>query len=422
MKKISKKLLIILSIVVFNILGVLNGVYGNNIDSANIYMTNDCGQLLKYKGTIVKVSYVEYVNGNEHYPAYCLDKTKPGAETTPYSVSVQSAINDIGLWKIIINGYPYKSIGELGVANKEEAFTATKQAVYCYVHGNNPQDYESIGEAGVRTLNAMNAIITNAKNSNETKISSTININKIVQEWKQDDIDKNYVSKIYNIKAGAKIENYTINLIRDNGRELGGIKITDEKNNEKQEFSPNENFKVLIPIKNMTEKENFKLEVKAKIKTKPVLYGVAPNSGYQDYALTANFYEDGKGYINDECFKNETKITIIKQDAKTKEKLENVEFELLDENMQVKYANLKTDEEGKIVIENLIPGRYYLKETNAVDGYIKCSEKIKIDIQLNEQITVTVNNSKEENPNIEITKNKIATSNNTIRKLPVTGM
>ena len=51
--------------------------------------------------------------------------------------------------------------------NKQEAFTATKQAIYCYIHGNNPNDYQSIGEAGQRTLNALNKILQDAKNSKE---------------------------------------------------------------------------------------------------------------------------------------------------------------------------------------------------------------------------------------------------------------
>ena len=96
------------------------------------------------------------------------------------------------MWRYIINGYPYKTIEELGCATKEEAFTATKQALYCYIHGNNINDYEAIGEAGVRTLNAMKQIIANAQNSTETMISNTIQINKNDDDWKQDDIDKNY--------------------------------------------------------------------------------------------------------------------------------------------------------------------------------------------------------------------------------------
>ena len=147
----------------------MNSVYAESINSANIYGVGDCGNLLTYNGVPVKVSYVEYNHNGISYPAYCLDKTKPGAETTPYAVSVQNMVQDVGLWRRIINGYPYKSISELGVANKEEAFTATKQAVYCYIHGNNPDSYGAIGEAGARTLQAMKSIIANAQNSRDRK-------------------------------------------------------------------------------------------------------------------------------------------------------------------------------------------------------------------------------------------------------------
>lgn len=418
-RHIIKKTLIALSILALNTLGFINSVYATNINTANIYAVGDCGSLLTYKGIVVKVTYVEYINNSAHYPAYCMDKTKVGAETNSYNVSIQSAINDVGLWRRVINGYPYKSIQELGVANKEEAFTATKQAIYCYIHGNNPSDYAPIGDAGQRTLNAMNRIISAAQNSTESKISSTIKINKNSSEWKQDEIDKNYVSKTYSVSAGANIKNYKITLSRENNKDLGGIKLTDEKNKEKSEFAPNEKFKILVPIKNMNEKGSFELKVETKINTKPVLYGIAPDSSYQDYALTGATYEDGTGNIKDEYFKNETKIIIVKQDEDTKEKIEGVEFELLDENKNVVYNALKTDKEGRISIENLVPGRYYIRETNAKDGYLKYEDLIKVDISLNEQMTVTVNNKKEEKPKIETTKRSTEISQKT---LPVTGM
>ena len=120
-----------------------------------------------------------------------------------YSVSVNEAITDVNLWRIIINGYPYKSIQELGCNNKQEAFTATKQAIYCYIHGNNPNDYQAIGEAGQRTLNALNKILQDGKNSKETQISNNIKINRKADTFKVDNINKECVSKIYSIKAGT---------------------------------------------------------------------------------------------------------------------------------------------------------------------------------------------------------------------------
>lgn len=418
-KNIITKAIAVVSLLILSALGFINSVYATNINTANIYAVRDCGNLLTYRGTPVKVTYVEYINEGNHYPAYCMDKTKVGAETNSYNVSIEGAVNDVGLWRRIINGYPYKSIQELGVANAQEAFTATKQAIYCYIHGNNPSDYGAIGEAGQRTLNAMHTIINNAQNSKESKISSTIKINKNSDSWKQDENEKNYVSKVYSVSAGANIQNYKIILSRRNNQDIGGIKLTDIDNKTKKEFSPNEKFKILVPIKEMKEKGNFELKVEAKISTKPVLYGTAPNSSYQDYALTGATYEDGTGNIQDEYFKNETKIIILKQDEDTNEKLEGVEFELLDENKNVVYNGLKTDKDGKINIENIVPGRYYIKETNTKDGYLRFEDLIKIDINLNEQMTVTVNNKKEEKPKIETSKNTTEVSK---KILPVTGM
>lgn len=418
-----KKIILVVIAIILNFLGVANSVNAANINSAHIYALNDCGKLLTYKGIPVKVTYVEYNENNVHYPAYCLDKTKPGAEEGEYNVSVNSAINDVKLWRRIINGYPYKTIEQLGVANKEEAFTATKQAIYCYIHGNNPNDYGSIGEAGKRTLNAMKNIIENAEKSSENKISSTITVNKDEKEWKQDKISKEYVSKTYSVSAGAKINNYTIKVSKENAKNIGGIKLTDKNNNEKKEFFPNENFKILIPIKELKDDGKINIEVEAQVETKPVLYGTAPDSNHQDYALTAATFEDGKGNANDKYYKNETRIVIVKQDQETGEKLSNVEFQLLDKEKNIVYSDLKTDNNGKIVIENIIPGEYYLKEVKTIDGYMLYEQLINVKVDLNEELTITVNNSKEETPEIQTeTKNNKEISNKVLKKLPVTGM
>lgn len=417
-KKITHIMTVVLIIMLLFILNFMSLTYANsNINSAYLYASGDCGKLLKYKGIEVIVKYVEYQNDGVSYPAYCLDKTKPGVdENSPYTVSIQDMINDVGLWKIIINGYPYKSIEQLGVANKEEAFTATKQAIYCYIHGNNPDDYSPIGDAGNRTLNALKNILTNAQNSTETKISNTITINRVSEKWEQDSIDKNYVSKIYSIKKEGQIKDYKINIENEDGTQLGGIKITDEKNNEKNTFNPNEKFKILIPIKEMTNDKKIKINVEAKIETKPILYGKAPDAGRQDYALTAGTYEDGTGYINEEYEKNGTKIKIIKQDSQTGERLENVEFELLNENEEIIYSGLKTNENGEVIIENLIPQKYFIKETKTIDGYEIYDKLIAVNIGLNEELTVTVNNNKEDKPTVEKKQQELV-----VKKLPVTG-
>ncbi len=421
-KKISKWICLILAIIILGFLNFQNAVNASDIDTANIQSLGNCGYLLKYQGRIVETFYAAYLYNGEYYPAYCLDKTKHGVSdtNTSYDVSVENAITDVQLWRILINGYPYKSLEELGVANKEEAFTATKQAVYTYVHGNQLSDYEAIGEAGERTLNALYQIVNNANNSSEVQFSNQVDIQKLQDSWEQDEIDSYYVSKTYSVSSATNIDNYTVSVTDENGDAIEGIKITDENNQEKSEFASSEIFKILIPIKSMTEDNNIKIHIDTKVATKPILYGRASDSSLQDYALTGVTYEDGTGDAIDYYTSNKTKIIIVKQDAETEEKLEGVEFQLLDENKNVLYTNLKTDSEGKIEIDNLIPGKYYIKETRTISGYEIYEDLIEVDVNLNEIITVTVNNQEEEVPEIETTTDYQEVSTKKI--LPVTGM
>lgn len=416
-----------LALILMNFFSLINSVTASNLDTANIQSVADCGQLLKYRGSIVITYYAEYNDNGVTYPAYCLDKTKTGVSATnpSYTVSVENAISDVKLWRILINGYPYKTIEELGVANREEAFTATKQAVYTYIHGNQLSDYEPIGEAGVRTLNALHKIVNDANNSTEMQISNRVDINRLQEHWEQDSIDLNYVSKKYNVSSNATINNYKVKVTDDKGQIIEDLKITDENNNEKQEFAPNETFKILVPIKSMKEDKNLKISIETKVQTKPILYGRASSSNLQDYALTAETYEDGIGETNDKYGKNETRILVVKQDSETKEKLEGVEFQLLDENKNVLYTNLQTDKNGMITIDNLLPGKYYVKETKTISGYELYEKLIEVEIALNEEFTVTVNNNKEDEPTIERTSDEKEvdyTSVSTPKILPVTGM
>ena len=419
-KKYIKVTFIVLAIIILNFLNFTNSVIASNLDTANVQAIGDCGSLLKYKGIIVKTTYIAYEDNGKLYPAYCMDKTKPGAEEGSYTVSIDKAIQDVRLWKIITNGYPYKTIEELGVASKEEAFTATKHAIYSYIHGNQLSDYTPIGEAGQRTLDAMYKIINDANNSKEVQISNQVDIQRLQEYWEQDDVELHYVSKKYKVNANTRIDNYKVRVTDENGQIIDGIKITDENNNTKIEFNANEIFKILIPIKNMTGDKTIQIHIETKIETKPILYGRAPNSNLQDYALTADTYEDGTGNIKDNYSRNETKIIIEKQDKETKQKLQGVEFQLLDENKNVLYTNLQTGSDGRIKIENIIPGTYYIKETRTVSGYEIYEDLIEVNVNLNEEITVVVNNQKEEKPEIEKTVDKKEISYQKI--LPVTGM
>ena len=398
MKTKQKNKIIAIMLIIVTILMSFNISYAANISSANLYSKGDCGNLLKYKGIIVQTTMIVYNNDGVEYPAYCIDKTLPGVgESGNYTVNINGVINNANVWRAITNGYPYKTPNELGCANAKEAFTATKQAVYCMLYENNVSDYQAIGEAGIRTLNALKNIIAKATSSTESKPSTNIQITESSNLWNIDNINKKYVSKTYTVTSNALSGNYEVSI---NGDIPENLKITDLNNKEKNVFAKNEKFKIIIPIQNMYKEGEFTISISAKADTKPVFFGKAPNSSLQDYALAAGTYEDASGSVKQTYFKNITKVVVLKQDGLNKDALKGGEFSLLDENKNVIYSNLVTDERGEIIIKNLTPGKFYLKEDKAPNNYVLYDKLIPIELDLNESVSITVNNFKKDTLNI----------------------
>lgn len=421
----SKKILVTISLIIL-ILGILplksNAVVP--IDSAYIYATKKTERILMWNGLQIRTHMAVYNKDGVEYPAYCMNRDLPGVEIGfSQTVDVNSLVSDVMVWRAIINGYPYKTIEELGCQTEEEAYLATKQAVYSMLTNRDISEYSAIGESGERCLNALKQIAAAARSSNEIKVSSELKINQINSLWQIDNIDNKYISQEFSVSASAGFSTYKIELSNAN---IEGIKVTDLNNNEKTEFNYNEKFKILMPVTNITEDGNFTINVSGKVATKPVLYGKSRDAGLQNYAITGYTYEDGTGSKKVYYTKNDTKIIIVKKDEQGQNYLEGVEFDLLDKNKNIIHTGLTTDENGKIEINNLLPGTYYIQETRTLEGYNIYDKLIKVELELNETSTINIINT-EEKPNIEInktyTENTVKNTNtNTVVKLPKTGM
>ena len=417
MKKILKIVLIILIIMISNLAILANTVKAVEGEEIRIYTTGNFNRMLKYDGMLIKTARAVYEKDGKEYPAYCLNKDLQGVgdNVSEYEITNLGNITDVGLWRVITNGYPYKSLEQLGVVNEDEAYTATKQSIYCYLYNRGTEKYEGVGETGERTLNAMNIILKNARESNENIKELDIQLLKD-QEWKLES-EKNYISKEYEIRSNINISKYTIQL----ENELEGTKITNLENQEKREFNSKEKFKILIPIKNLRQSGNFKINIQTKIESKPVFYGKSPSSELQDYALTAYSFEDATKEFCDEYEKNNTEIVIHKKDAETKELLKEAKFEILNKNQKI-IRVVETDLNGEIILKELNPGTYYIRESKAPEGYEINSETTQVDINLNERKIVEIENKKikiiqEEPTMIEPPKEELE-----VPKLPVTGM
>ena len=420
-KKIS--IIIILLVILINLIPMRASAV-TPIDSAYIYATKKTDGLLMWNGLKIHTHMAVYEKDGKEYPAYCMNRELPGVEIgISQTVDVNELISNVKVWRAIINGYPYKSISELGCQTEEEAYLATKQAVYSMLTNRDVNEYSAIGESGERCLNALKQIVTNARNSNASKPSSELKIKQENSLWEIDSRDNKYVSQIFTVSADAGFDTYTVDI---NDLNIEGFRITDINNNEKKEFKSSENFKILLPITNIVEDGNFTINVSGKVATKPVFYGETRDASLQNYALTGYTYEDGNGLQKIHYTKNNTKIIIVKKDNTELKTLQGVEFELLDDQQNVLHTGLRTNENGEILIDNLLPGTYYIKETRTLEGYELYNELIKVELELNEETTVNVVNSEKE-PDIIIdnTKSEMTvenSQNNITVKLPKTGM
>lgn len=395
---------------------LLNAILIGNVNAMDskvkVVTEGRCPDLLKYNGYTVGCVRVSYDNGSSKFPAYCLQRDLPGigdreGEYSSYDLNVQGYMTNPMIWRIISNSFPNNSFEEMGVKNIDEAYVATKQAIYCILYGNDANDfsrYSAIGAAGERTLNAMKKLVDIARTTDTTMPSKVIDIISESKEWKVDEKDSNYISKTYSINAEAIYFTYQVNVDKNILPE--GSKIVNINNEEVDYFVKNEKFKILIPINHSKDENNFKVSVAAQLKLSPVYFGDAAE-GLQDYALVAYAYENGKGILTEKFIKNNSKIIIIKKDGKTNELLSDTEFNILDKNKNVIYSNLITNQNGEVIINGIEPGKYFLEETKARDGYLKINKLIEFNMELNKQITLTVNNNKVQQTTLEINTEKI---------------
>ena len=428
MKQTLKKVAVFVVIIVANFVLLINTVQAvENGEEVTIYSKGYFNKIIQKGGTAIKTTHAVYQENGKEYPVYCLNRELPGVgETSSYNVTNQGNLQDLGLWRVITNGYPYKSLEQLGVASEEEAYIATKQAVYCYLYNTDLKLYSPINEAGVRTINALKQILENAKNSEETFETPNVEISSD-EKWEVDENESQYMSKKYEVKSNKNISKIIVDL----EYQPEGTKVTNLSNQEMNEFGSDRKFKILIPIKSLKESGEFKIKLKTPLESKPVVFGEAPSEDVQNYALTAYSFEDVDKEVVQIYEKNNTKIIIEKKDQETNDALKGAKFEILDENQKI-IRVAETDENGNITMEQIMPGIYYIREIKAPDGYALDLEMKKIEVKMNEEvllkvvngkITVTVKNETiPEQPVKEVEVPVVETRVVEVPKLPVTGM
>lgn len=410
MKLIKKIITIIIIAIQFLLLG-------NVVNAANLGETKELERaekgyycVQKWDGS--KWVYLTYnrtyytdTNGQK-YIAYCLSPGLPGVgyvsgEKESYSVKIKEELNNDVVWRIIKNGYPYKSIQELGVETEDDAYFATMQAVNCVLRGYtleqakelyspgkfaiNGEKLEDIQRRGTKTLNTMFNLIDIGLNGSE-KRDQLLNISiKTITDLKKD--NNNFYSQTFAIQSSSAISEYSVNKIENYPE---GSYIADVNGNKKQNFKSGENFKVMIPTNKITTDIKGKISVSAIQKNYPVYYGSSLLEGYQDYALCNTPYSEVYASSDMYVQTNKSKVVVKKVDKDTQKPIEGVKFEITGSNGVTNVFS--TNKSGEIVLANQIPGTVIIKEIEAVGNYVLDKNEVKINLAFGEIKEVKIEN------------------------------
>lgn len=393
-KKIISAILSLL--IILNIFNVKAKAVSLPMTTTQIEDLGECERHLQYWKesagiwSYIVTTMVGYrIDGILHY-AYCMqqDKKGVGGEQESYNVNITERLNNPQIWRAIINGFPYKSYKELGVANEQDAFVATKQAIYSVIYNWDVNSrYRGTDERGWQIVSAINDIVNKARNGKEQPNYSNniLKINKI-GETKKDE-KGNYIQE-YEVTSSIEMSKYQIINIEKFPK---GVYVSDLKNNAKSVYSSGEHFRLVIPSDKVIEDINGLINIKGFVKTYPIFYGKSYDEKYQDYALTYDAYEYVKTTVSYEFDIHKSSLRIIKKDGETNKLLSGVEFNIKYEDGQ-EIGNYKTDSNGEIKLTKLKSGKLVIKEISTQQEYIIDNNEKTVDILYNENKTIVIDN------------------------------
>ena len=281
--------------------------------------------------------------------------------------------NNQMVWRVLLNGFPYKTPAEMGVPDERSAFAVTKQAVYAVLDGRDTSRYSGVDEIGNQMADAVRRLVDIGRNGTQTYQDPVINVSTISPAG-VDNIDSKYISQTFNVSSEVNMKD--INVILDTFSAPTGTKVTDVNNNEKTNFNKGENFKVLVPRENIKDEITVQFTLSGQCETYPILFGKAPNDNVQDYVLTTDPFvvSTAKSQMNykpsvdieiDKISSGESEITGKGEG----EPLEGAKFNVKSEDGSFN-KDYYTDKNGKITLSNMDIQKYIITELESAKYYL----------------------------------------------------
>ena len=394
MIKVKGKKVIAMLLLFLTLCSTFSGFsFATEISEANLQNKGDCGYHLQYWNAekngwyYIITTFVTYQKDGVEYPAYCLNKEYPGVgEYDGYTVDIDAVLDNVQIWRTIINGYPYKTPAELGVENKYDAFVATKQAVYSILYGYDPATrYRGGDERGTKIANAVVNLVNIGRYGTQTPSDGAITMRTTGSLYEEG----NYWVQKFNVSSSVDMASYTVTSTANLPE---GAIITNGNGTQTNSFTGSESLYLKIPKSSMNKDiSNAIINVQGKCKTYPVFYGKTRINATQNYAVTYDPFGDGVGRATLNVKTNTGKIQINKTDSDTLKPIQGVTFQLTKADGTV-VANATTNSNGVATFSGLYQDNYKLTEISTNDKYVINKATFDVNVEYNKYTTQNITN------------------------------
>lgn len=237
---------------------------GSDITKITVVKGKDINDMLYGGKKVLHSSAWWYdADGNKN-PAFCVDPNKAGPGeyfAGKYDLNVAGAETNEKVAAIINNSIPYKTYQELGVNSEEEAYAATKAAIWCVIgvsNYTNKDAWDCPSNPKVKEL--FDKLVDLALNNPPPVKAAVYGIIKVDEEPVE---EGSYFVQRFQVKetsnSGKKITKYKVELTGDYP---DGTIITDEEGVEKTQFKGEETFANRIPKTSVPASGNAEANVK----------------------------------------------------------------------------------------------------------------------------------------------------------------
>lgn len=385
--KISKRILSILLLLLTLIsFGSNTFCSAASISSAYIQKIGDAPHHLKYNGRYVQISVVGHHANGTFYPAYCLNHSLTGVEAGAYDVAINQIYNNDAVWRVVVNGFPYKTAAQMGLQSDFDAFAVTKMAVYCVLGQSDLNAFSADANDGTAQamLGKLHELVNIGINGQGSQAQGTLSAGKVGELTEEG----NYYSQKFAANSGVGLANYTITNISGFPE---GTFIANLNGGAQNTFGQGEQFKIMIPKSGFTSDINGNIYLTGKSTTYPIFYGESNNPATQDYIVTYDPYGDDSTVTNLNIKTNTAKIQINKTDDYTHQPIEGVTFELTKSD-GTKIRTATTNAQGIATFEHLYQGNYVAREIETNAKYILNTNDFNTNTEFNKTSTLNIEN------------------------------